>query len=146
MRFIQSQAARVNSTVVAGGISSHLQPHDVLKHITKTRKLLSEYCDAIKSQCNQKELIRSSNNSTDDKNYKIAHLLKDIVDNKKMVAMLQQTQKHQHLQLEFMTKKGNDDHDDDVANKDDVSIQSGMSDIDIDDQNITIVERAFILK
>ena len=66
MRFIQLQVALVNSTVVAGGISSHLQPHDVLKHITKTRKLLSEYCDEIKLQCNQKELILSSNNSTDD--------------------------------------------------------------------------------
>jgi hypothetical protein len=82
---------------------------------------LSEYCDEIKLQRNRKELIRSRNGSTDDKKRKITHLLKDIMDNKKMVATLQHTLKHQRLQLESMTKKGNDDHDD-IMNKDDVSI------------------------
>ena len=131
MSFIQSQAAPVTSTVVAGGGSNHLQPHDVLEHITKTRKLLSEYCDEIKSQRITKELIRSSNDSTDVKKRKITHLLKDIVDNKKMVATLQQTLKHQRLQLESMTKKGNDNNDE-FPNNDDVSIESGMSSIHVD--------------
>ena len=123
--------APVTSTLVAGGVSNHLQPHDVLEHITKTKKLLSNYCDEIKLQRSIKELIRSSNDSTDDIKHKITHLLKDIVDNKKMVAMLQQTLEHQRLQLESMTKMGNDNNDD-FANNDDVSIESGMSSIDVD--------------
>ena len=51
------------------------------------------------------------------------------MNNKKMMSTLQQTMKHQRLQLESMTKRGEDDNDDDI-NNDVVSSKRGMSEID----------------
>ena len=69
LNFIQGQAL----PFVVGG-SVNLQAYEILEHILKTRKLLTEYSNDIKSQCDQKELIKNSDQAIDDKNARFVTL------------------------------------------------------------------------
>ena len=122
LNFIQGQAM----PFAAGG-SVNLQAHEILEHISKTRKLLTEYSNDIKAQRDQKEVIKNSDQPIDDKKRKIHNLTSAIMDNKKMMATLNKTLKHQRLQLESVTKTG-DDENGSTKDDDDVSSESGMSD------------------
>ena len=52
-----------------GGSTVNLHPHEVLKHISKTRRLLAEYKDVITLQQQQKELILAGGDPMEDKKY-----------------------------------------------------------------------------
>ena len=109
-----------------GGSTVNLQPHEVLEHISKTRRLLAECKDEIKLQRQQKELILAGGDPMEDKKRKMRNLSKEIIKNKKWVSTLNLTLAHQRLQLESLTK--NDDEDNGGENSDeDVSNESGMS-------------------
>jgi hypothetical protein len=109
------------------GRTMNMQPHDVLEHVSKTRRLLAEYKDEIKLQRQQKELILASADPTEDKKRKMRNLSKEIIKNKKWVATLNTTLAHQRLQLESLTKNDDEDNGGGETRDDDVSSESGMS-------------------
>jgi len=109
----------------------NLQAHDVLEHVSKTRRLLAEYKDEIKLQREQKVLILANGDTMEEKKRKIRNLSKDIIKNKKWVSTLNTTLAHQHLQLEKLTKKDDEDNGGDKPD-DDVSSESGMTDFSDD--------------
>jgi hypothetical protein len=126
LRYIQGgDQGHSQSLSSLGGSTVNLQPHDVLKHVSKTRRLLAEYKDEIKLQRQQKELILAGGDPTEDKKRKMRNLSKEIIKNKKWVSTLNTTLAHQRLQLESLTK--NDDEDNGSEKPDeDVSSESGM--------------------
>jgi len=87
LKFMQQpqQPASIEAGTVA------LQPHDVLEHISKTRRLLTECGDQMKLQRQQKEAMKGGDDSTADKMRKKRNLAKEIQENKKMIAALQKT-------------------------------------------------------
>jgi hypothetical protein len=135
LRYIQGgddQGHTQSSSTVLGGSTVNLQAHDVLEHVSKTRRLLAEYKDEIKLQRQQKELILAGGDSTEDKKRKMRNLSREIIKNKKWVATLNTTLAHQRLQLESLTK--NDDGGGEKRDED-VSSESGMSNFADDDSS-----------
>ncbi len=134
LRYIQGddQGHTQSSSTVLGGSTVNLQAHDVLEHVSKTRRLLAEYKDEIKLQRQQKELILAGGDSTEDKKRKMRNLSREIIKNKKWVVTLNTTLAHQRLQLESLTK-----NDDGGGEKRDeaVSSESGMSNFADDDSS-----------
>ncbi len=104
-----------------------LQPHDVLEHISKTKKLLRECGDEMKLQRQQEEAMKGGDDSTDKKR-KIHNLATEIKENRKMMAALQKTLTFQRLQLESLTNKDDKNANDAEKRGNDVSNESGMSD------------------
>ncbi len=111
----------------------NLQPHDVLEHVSKTRRLLAEYKDEIKLQRQQKELILAGGDTTEEKKRKMRNLSNEIIKNKKWVATLNTTLAHQRLQLESLTKNNDEDNGGGEKGDEDVSSESGMSNFSNDE-------------
>jgi hypothetical protein len=120
LKFMQQPSSTEAGTVP-------LQPHDVLEHISKTKRLLSVCGDEMKLQRQQKEAMKGGDDSTDKKR-KIRNLATEIKENKKMMAALQKTLTFQRLQLESLTNKDDKNANDAEKRGNDVSSESGMSD------------------
>ena len=134
MRYIQGgDQGHTQSSSTVGGSTVNLQAHDVLKHVSKTRRLLAEYKDEIKLQRQQKELILAGGDPTEDKKRKMRNLSKEIIKNKKWVVTLNTTLAHQRLQLESLTKNDDEDNGGGEKRDEDVSSESGMSNFSDDE-------------
>ena len=106
-----------------------IQPHKLLGYIIKTRQLMSEYKGEIILLCEKKQAIKLGELDRNAKKRKIPVISREIGDNKKMIAALNQIIEHQHKMLKSITKKGNADNDEE-DNSSVISSESGMSDSD----------------
>ncbi len=125
LKLIQGDDATPAQPAPASAVN--LQPHQVLKHIEKTRRMLAEYAGEIMMKHQEKESIKAS--TSDDKKRKIQSLMSVIMEKKKMLKTLQKTLTLQRLQLEALTKNDDKNSNNRDENHDDVSSESGMSSV-----------------
>jgi predicted RNase H-like nuclease (RuvC/YqgF family) len=86
------------------------QPHELMDHIAKTDKMISEYEDKIEKKRTQKRELQLGETS-DKQKKKITKLKMEIMDCKKMIKTLSGTINHQREQLEMVTKQSGEDDD-----------------------------------
>ncbi len=87
LKFIQCDDATPAQGAPASTVN--LQPHQVLEHIEKTRRMLTEYEGEIMMKHQEKESIKASTSNANDKKHKIQSLMSAIMEKKKMLWTLQ---------------------------------------------------------
>ena len=117
---------QVTAVRAVNQVAPAVQPHELLGHIIKTRQLMSEYKGEVILLREKKHAIKLGELDTNAKKKKIAVIAREIVDNKKMIAALNQTIEHQRETLKSITKKGNADDDEEDDNSV-ISSESGMT-------------------